>query len=225
MALQKAALTDSGKVVKRRKIYEKSKFISCGSLVARRAARRARLCGHDPKHGNRMPPGRVLYRNDHWAWRNRVRPVLGGTHGKQLQNNKAQKLKQRRALVRQSDGHIHLRRLQIHVHGIHCDGGYSSGWRILSKSASKSGNKALASATAKNTSPMGESIKRSVTLTCDKNGNMWQDDSSRIVLGEAKKAGAALPLLFFSSCRSLLEKYIYDPKIPHNRINLLDILL
>lgn len=51
---------------------------------------------------------------------------------------------------------------------------YSTNWKITSKSASKSGNKATAKATAKcyYDGSLVTTVNKSVTLTCDKNGNL-----------------------------------------------------
>ncbi len=51
---------------------------------------------------------------------------------------------------------------------------YTSNWKITSKSASKSGNKATAKATAKYyyDGSLVTTVTKTVTLTCDKNGNL-----------------------------------------------------
>lgn len=51
---------------------------------------------------------------------------------------------------------------------------YSSNWKITSKSASKSGNKAIGKATAKcyYDGSLVTTVNKTVTLTCDKNGNL-----------------------------------------------------
>lgn len=51
---------------------------------------------------------------------------------------------------------------------------YTTNWKITSKSASKSGNKATAKATAKYyyDGSLVTTVNKSVTLTCDKNGNL-----------------------------------------------------